>query len=148
MGYHRVLGNPRIMPCSDGPTREIPEISRIILAKPENSRKLDLTYQIKGLSMLVHLDTLKFGNSGKILDIFRKMWENWNISGKIAKFCINNVLRKPLQPIGRYPASFYEIKEGCIGCIRAMCAKVGHDGPTNISTRNINIVTKMSEELL
>ena len=73
----------------DGRAPEIPEISGKNPEKPEisgNFRKLHMTYQIKALGMLVHVDTLKFQNSGKIRE---NLWKNCKNSGK-AYFCRPN----------------------------------------------------------
>ena len=59
----------------DGRAPEIPEISGKNPEKPEisgNFRKLHMTYQIKALGMLVHVDTLKIQNSGKLGKIYGK----------------------------------------------------------------------------
>ena len=59
----------------DGRTSEIPENSGKNPEKPENSgkfKKLRVTYQIKALGMLVHVDTLKIQNSGKLGKIYGK----------------------------------------------------------------------------
>ena len=63
----------------DGRAPEIPEISVKIPEKPENSgkvRKKQVTYQIKALSKLVHVDTLKFPNSRKFQKQLQKNSRN------------------------------------------------------------------------
>ena len=40
-----------------------------------NSRKLHVTYQIKALGLLVHVDTIKFWSSGKFRKNSGKFWE-------------------------------------------------------------------------
>jgi len=52
----------------DGRTLEIPEISGKNPERAENSGisvNLHVTYQMKALAKLVHVDTIKFQNSGK-----------------------------------------------------------------------------------
>ena len=62
--------------CPYGRTPGIPEILEISRKNPENpenygksetSRNLHVTYQIKALGKLVHMDILNFRNSGKVL---------------------------------------------------------------------------------
>ena len=65
---HARMGGPRKF-------RKIPEKfrkNRKITEISENFRKLHVTYQIKALDVLVHVDTLKFQKSGKIRENLRK----------------------------------------------------------------------------
>ena len=72
---HAWMGRPRKF-------RKIPEKIRKNQHETGKFRKLRMTYQIKALGVLVHLDTLKFHNSGKI---DRKPKKIRKIDGKTVK---------------------------------------------------------------